>query len=529
MRLWASRLAAIVLAGCSAAHKQTPPTAFQAPPPVVPAAPMALRGTVQYEARQATPQGLSLTTELRPARFVALEARAADGAVLARTTTDADGRFSLDAPAGAVRVAAVAHVQVRGHEIWVSPSESPRGAHALEVTVATAGAPLAMVARDAGEDGAAGAFHIADTVLRGLDATLEWTGRNLPPVLMRWGRGVTSNWSFYVGERPARSGRHMIELLGGPPGQHAASDTDEHDEGIVLHELGHYVFDMLSTNSSTGGGHPPGSVVNPGLAWEEGRATWFAMAVLRDPNYRDTVGDAPGGHLRVDFNLEHVAGALPLGLGSEVSTEEVLWDLSDGVTGLADDDHDGLALGPEVLMRAMMADRTTPGAYPCLASFLRALVRAGSVQEPALRAMLAATGQPAEVLPEDGPSVWPVDLALPGRAGGKIDGLTTPAPSGGPPRPDDGMDAVRVYRVHPTRAGRLTVRLTVQGSGRPQDHTDLDVELRDMRGEMLAASRGTTPTEVITRPVEPGYFVIYVRDGGSGNRARYGLEVSLSP
>lgn len=525
-----SGLALALLVGCAA----TPPA-----PTVVALVPVAHNltpsaraqwtGAVRYEARHATLQGLSQALDVRPARFVDVEARSADGVALSRAQTDGEGRFALDAPTGSVTVAAVVHIHTRGHDVSVSPDGSPRATFVLSLPVRDPSRPIELTAPDAAPDGIAGAFHIADTVLRGLDATLTWTGRALPPVMMRWGRGVTNNWSFYLGQRPPGSGRYMIELLGGPPGGQAFSDCDEHDEGIILHELGHYVFDMLSTNSSTGGGHPPGSNVNPGLAWEEGRATWFAQAVLQEPHYRDTIGIEPQGRLRVDYDLETASTTMPLGLGSELSTEEVLWDLSDGAQGIADTDNDGVSLGPEVLMRAMMTDRETAGSYPCLASFLRTLVNAHRIEQGALRTMLARTGQPAEILPENDVSVWPIDLTLPGRAGGKIDGLTEPAPSGGPRRPDDGFDAVKVYRVHVTQAGRLSARLVIQGSGRPTDHSDIDMELRDIRGEMLSFSRGTGPTELISRVVDAGWYVLYVRDGGSGNRARYSLDVSTIP
>src|SRR5436190_20086015 len=110
--------------------------------------------------------------------------------------------------------------------------------------------------------------------------------------------------------------------MGGAPGGQATSDTDEHDEAIVLHELGHFVMDRLSGDSSLGGQHPRGYLIDPGLAWEEGRATWFATAVLGAPPYRDTIGIEPRGSLRVDESLE--TPEEPRGIGSETSVAGVL-------------------------------------------------------------------------------------------------------------------------------------------------------------------------------------------------------------
>ena len=69
------------------------------------------------------------------------------------------------------------------------------------------------------------------------------------------------------------------------------------------------------------------------------------------------------------------------------------------------------------------------------------------------------------------------------------------------------------------------MRLRISGSGSQRDRTDLDLELRDQRAELLASSRGTGPEEMISRQLAAGTYVLYVRDGGSGNRADFVLEV----
>jgi hypothetical protein len=39
-------------------------------------------------------------------------------------------------------------------------------------------------------------------------------------------------------------------------------------------------------------------------------------------------------------------------------------------------------------------------------------------------------------------------------------------PLGGPPRPENGFDALRVYRVHMTQRGWLGLELRIEGTGR---------------------------------------------------------------
>ena len=151
------------------------------------------------------------------------------------------------------------------------------------------------------------------------------------------------------------------------------------------------------------------------------------------------------------------------------------------------------------------------------------------VPELQLKQMLQAGGQPLELLPADDVSPWPIDVTPGTRVSGKIDGLSSPAPSGGNPRPANGYDALRVYRVQVQSRARLTVRVRIAGSGRGADHADVDLELRDMRAELLDASRGEGPIEAVSRVVEPGWYVIYARDGGQGNRIGYDLEVDVVP
>lgn len=481
------------------------------------------QGRVVYEARTPTERGASEDVELRPARRVRVEAVAGDGRVLATTATADDGTFALEAPRSAQRLVVRARIDAPWN-LTVTRDALGQDDYRLEIPLGPPELFVEVTASDRTDTGMAGALHIVDTELRGVEAVHRWTGQRLPPLFTYWGRGVTTNWSYFRGERPAGSGRFCLELLGGEAGHQHASDTDEHDEAIILHELGHFVMDRLSTDSSPGGNHPAGVLIDPGLAWEEGRATWFAAAVLGEPHYLDTIGVAPHGRLRVNHDLERGGGG-PRGLGSEQGVAEILWDLADGAGGLADDDGDGVALGPAAVMQAMMRLRDVPGAYPTVGTFLQQVVAEGSAPRDSVKGLLAMGGHPEDLLPSGELPAWPSDVTLPGQANGKIDGFTNPAPSGGPNRPDTGMDAVHAYRVQVDDDGWLGVRLNIFGSGRSGDRENLDVELRDIRANLVASARGEDPVEQVLTRVQPGWYVIYVRDGGGGNQAGYRLDV----
>ncbi len=513
-----------------------------------------VRGAVSFEMRDVGAQGYSQTVTVRPARFVIVEAWSSDGVRLAQGRTDAYGGFALESSQRPHHVTALSSIHVEGTCARESPPDAaaarvarpdcePRmtldvtrdqlGEHvyAIETPVPPDGSePVAIRARLDTVAAEGGAFHILDTLERGLRAVHTWTGRELPPFFTIWQHEGPADWSYYRGERPASSGRYALELMGGEPGRSNITDADEHDEAIILHELGHFAFDMLSTDSSIGGSHPGHVLTDPGVAWEEGRATWFACAVLGHSLYRDAVGIEPAGRLRQNDRLEGMGPDALRGLGSQRSVEEVLWDLSDGTlddgtTPLPDEDHDGIAIGPAAIMAAMIRLRSHADAYPSLVTFLRELVRGGGLREERAAQLLAQpTRHGIDFPPMASAERWPVALAARQEFHGKIDGLTDPAPSGGRAHPLNGYDAVRTFRVQVERPRAVRVTLSIEGHGNESDRTDLILELRSPRARVIERAGGASHTRELRRLLSAGTYIVVVRDAGTGNRADFTLR-----
>ena len=526
-----SCVAGASLGACSACGSTPPPPAVHAE-----AAP--LRFLVTFGARDARAEGLTAEETAHPARHVAVVLLGSAGEVLEASATDADGYVTFEGSHDAAAVRVTAHIQTSSTDVATTtdplgehPHTETRPLNSLQLAPSEAG--VTRIHFDDTSSPMAGALHITDALLRGSNALERWTGHGLPPFFTYWGRGITVEWSFYRGEVPAGSGRYALELLGGPTGEQHTTDTDEHDEGIILHELGHYVMDRFAGSSSIAGRHPPGSLVDPGVAWEEGRATWFAMAVLaeeepeREPFYRDTVGIIPTGSTRINEDVEH-PGA-PRGLGSERSVAGVLWDLTDGAregtVSPTDRDNDGIALGAASVLESMSALAGEPGTFASLPSFLQFLVRTHRLSREQAIAMLQATGEEAALLPAGDASLWPIDMRLDEPVQGTIDGLSDPSPSGAPAKPDNGIDAVRTFRFALSEAQRVHVQLDITGSGGTADHTDLDLELRSLRADVLQRNADYASHPAIDAALEPGHYIVIVRDGGAGNRARFTLTV----
>jgi hypothetical protein len=149
-----------------------------------------------------------------------------------------------------------------------------------------------------------------------------------------------------------------------PGGQCAAVDQlhilhlDAFDWDVLCHEFGHYVMKDGATadlDESCGGPHSSGTSnigVNGNdkargmrLAWSEGAATWFSIALQREgslrlpsiPNAGDTDYDDTED-LAVTLSLESASGGgAGVGYADELTVMRVLWDLQDSASDTSPD------------------------------------------------------------------------------------------------------------------------------------------------------------------------------------------------
>ena len=235
--------------------------------------PLRLQGTIRFDARSPTPTGVSHERTAKPARWVSVRAVDSRGSIVAAGTTDGEGRYDLRATTVATHLEVLSQIKVAPHDLMVSTDGGGLSPHRYRVPLPAATGSLHIT----DEGPTAGAFHILDALLRGAEAVKGWTGRDLPPFFAYWGRGITTEWSFYSGQRPPGSGRYTIELLGGEAGKQVSTDTDEHDETIVLHEFAHFIFDVLTTRSSHGRESPPRIPARPRSGLGRGPRHLFSL------------------------------------------------------------------------------------------------------------------------------------------------------------------------------------------------------------------------------------------------------------
>jgi len=317
MRGWLSAVLALAACGDNLPAPPDAPGVFRT---------YTVGGVVRYEDRAPLAAGadaaLGDPTPV-PARGVSVAViDDASGSTLATSTTDDTGTYSLAfATFGgeAVHVLASATSTLATRPITVLRLDNRIhgfGGATFGAGVAATQDVLVTIA-----SGEAQAFNVFDQMVIGFDRLQAvYADPSPPPLKIVWEKG-NDDGTYYF--------EHAIHLLGD------VSDDDGFDDTVMLHELGHYVEDVEGRTDSPGGSHD-GTPTDPRLAWSEGWATYWALAVRDQPIYMDTNA---GGGFNQNADIEVVKANAGGAIGQDVSEDmvaEILWDMGDAPSG--DDD-----------------------------------------------------------------------------------------------------------------------------------------------------------------------------------------------
>ena len=144
-----------------------------------------------------------------------------------------------------------------------------------------------------------------------------------------------------------------------------ASDADEFDNHIIIHEWGHYFEDVFSRADSIGFSHGAGQKLDIRVAFGEGFGNAFSAIVTDDPIYYDTVNNGTQGS---NMNIESAPKNTP-GYYSEASIQRILYDFYDN----HNDSSDNLSMGFTPLYNTLVgAEKRTP-AFTSIFTFVTAL------------------------------------------------------------------------------------------------------------------------------------------------------------
>ncbi|MEW6606910.1 MAG: DNRLRE domain-containing protein, partial [bacterium] len=191
----------------------------------------------------------------------------------------------------------------------------------------------------------AAAFNILDVITDGY----EWAAGpgilfpDKPPEVAVFWPDDSENRSFY------RKSDKTIHLTHNAKPEEGVINPAEYDDGVILHEYGHFLMDQYSYSHSPGGAHSWLQQVDSRLAWSEGWAHFVACVTNNNPenyvnNYFDNNSPRAYG-----FNLETTEDSNgnqpPINYGKENEglVAGTLWDINDNHI----DGKDTLMMGSE--------------------------------------------------------------------------------------------------------------------------------------------------------------------------------------
>ncbi len=308
---------------------------------------------------------LTRTPQPLPVRHAEVEVvRASDGTVLGSGVTDGAGAYAIDV-ANVGITSAFVRVYARrrdatsgilspydvvvssGSAVWTAATSSASLNTSIPQTV-DATLPLA----------ASSPFNIFDVALltQQFLNTLDGAIVDPPALTLYWSSGSNDGTYF----NPNTNSIHLLGL---------SSDSDDFDDDIILHELGHYVSSNFSRDDSIGGSHSLSGHYDIRLTWSEGWAHFWAAAVRqwahtavapagRYPDYVwqiDTFGASSFGAWQIGLP-SYAASAY--GADNEVSVAALLWDIAAGAA-----DGGSLGLGFDEIwdvIHARFQDRYDP-------------------------------------------------------------------------------------------------------------------------------------------------------------------------
>lgn len=123
----------------------------------------------------------------------------------------------------------------------------------------------------------------------------------------------------------------------------ATADSDEFDDPVILHELGHRVLTKFARDDSEGGVHKSNERTSPEMAWSEGFATYAALRILDINMYYDTTQSGLRGYFIDDVLGQPLSTEDNTSKGkiSEAVVRAMLWDFQDPINKDEDDAFEG--------------------------------------------------------------------------------------------------------------------------------------------------------------------------------------------
>lgn len=498
------------------------PTLAPSPTPD-PASSVTISGTITYDfVPNSVTGGLDYDSlSIKPVRGASIQALSVSGQILAQTTCDVLGQYSLTVAQNTnVSIRVLAELSQTGSPSWdfsVTDNTSGNALYVMQGSLLSSG--IEDSARDllatSGWNGSsyssertAAPFAILDSVYEALQQVLAADSSVVfAPAELRWSvnnRAVSGsrsdgniNTSFYD---PSENNMYILG--------DANNDTDEYDKSVIQHEWGHYLEDTLSRSDSIGGSHSLNGSFDMRLAFSEGFANAFSAIASEQPFYADSGGSQQSSGFRFSLETNTIGSA---GWFSENSVGKIVYDIAD----TNDDGVDALSLGFSPIYNAMTSsDYIQSTALTSIYLFIKELKDIsdtetdGLIDNLMLDENIIGSGLYGDGETNDGSAnrsfVLPVYnvLSLGGTVnvcGNNLEGIVE----------GNGLDVRRFIRVNIPSSGTYAIQaLTTLGTG----VKDPDIEIL-LRGRLvIRLSSGVADSETANVELNTGEYILAVYD-----------------
>lgn len=348
------------------------------------AAQVTVSGTVRYEDRTYDATGFTGTAW----RFVRqAEVELLVGGISTATgATDDTGAYSFSGVAAAASVQVRVYARRVGGQINAAVRNNP-GANAIYTAITgpvVTAAPTTTVDLDLDLNGAGPVFNIFDCAVKTFQHLLV-----LEPGLAAVPPPMNVYW-----EANSPDGTYFDSLVNGIFLLGVASDPDEYDDDIILHEMGHWMATMFSKDDTLGGPHTVIDQLDPRTSWSEGLAHYWSATVRRSLPAEYVAPTRQVDTFASGFSVFDIEGpdypTFAIMATNELAVVAALWDITDGGAGEAfdtvagneaelwrtlsvrmpprtnitlEDFHAGLALEAPGIMSAVTGSAVLPGIF----------------------------------------------------------------------------------------------------------------------------------------------------------------------
>jgi hypothetical protein len=282
-----------------------------------------IQGTLTYDKVPATAQGLQLSAiERRPCAGVVVDLVAVKSGIeaIGRAVTDDSGFYRITvALSGPTSVYLLIRAQADNAAVRDPTTNGLFVVATADFSLSPGG--LASSSFNIPDSSRlSGPFNILAVIAaanKRVRAALP--GVVLPPLTVLWSTTFRGGGDFMPPNTIALNGDRSV-------------NSDEYDDSVIAHELGHFFQFALSRDDSFGGEHAVGDRLDPATAFSEGWATGSGQTLLNTATYIDTFGNNGAQAFVVDIEPD-APFYDPSGYWSDLTIASTFWDLAKTSTG----------------------------------------------------------------------------------------------------------------------------------------------------------------------------------------------------